>query len=253
MRKASRNNSVLLILLIISLFLNVFLFAKLIAKNKGSSNKSSIKNYVGLWECVEWNTHYLEIKKDGSVFLIDYRKDESQKQFIIKAYAGKIKDTTIVFDGEYANPKKTQNGHAFDDNFVDHFPSVEYASFIRGNAVGIITRTGADSIKLAVDGFNFAGEYNYSFTRCDSLNLDRITTLHTVKQMTAAESILSDTVVYWTPFGKVYHTHEDCEALNQSDTFASGMIGQAIASNHTRLCSLCATRDGITGIVTDED
>ncbi len=135
MRKARRNNSVLLILLVISLFLNVFLFAKLIAKNKGSSNKSSIKDYVGLWECVEWKTHYLEIKKDGSVFLIDYRKDESQKQFIIKAYAGIIKDTTIVFDGEYANPKKTQNGYAFDDNFIDHFSSVEDLSFTRGNAV----------------------------------------------------------------------------------------------------------------------
>ncbi len=177
MGKISRKYSILLILLVVSLLMNIFLSAKLITKDKGSSNKTSTKDYVGLWECVNWKTHYLEIRKDGSVFLIDYRKDESQKQFIIRAYSGRINDSSIVFDGEYGNPEKTQNGYAFDDNFVDHFSSVEDISFTRGNAVGIITRTGADSIKLAVEGTRF-GEYNHSFTRCESLNLDRITTLH---------------------------------------------------------------------------
>ncbi len=179
MGKNRRKHSVILILLVVSLLLNIFLSAKLLNKNKGSSNKTSIKDYVGLWECVGWKTHYLEINKDGSVFLIDYRKDENQIQFIIKAYSGKINDNSIVFNGEYVNPERTQNGYAFDDNFIDHFSNVEDVSFTRGNAVGMITRTGTDSIRLAVEGTRF-GEYNYSFTRCDSLNLDRITTLHPV-------------------------------------------------------------------------
>lgn len=102
MGKISRTHSVLLILLVVSLLMNIFLSVKLIAKNKGPS----FKDYVGLWECVDWKTHYLEINKDGSVFLIDYRKDKSQKQFIIMAYHGKMKDTSITFDGEYDNSKK---------------------------------------------------------------------------------------------------------------------------------------------------
>ncbi len=57
--------------------------------------------------------------------------------------------------------------------------------------------------------------------------------------------------VYWAPFGKVYHTHEDCSALNQTDTLTRGSVEEAIAANRTRLCSFCAHRDEITGVVTD--
>ena len=69
------------------------------------------------------------------------------------------------------------------------------------------------------------------------------------QQQAAMETITEN--VYWTTFGKVYHTHEDCQALNQSDTLTFGTVEQAIAANRTRLCAFCAKRDAITGVVTD--
>lgn len=58
--------------------------------------------------------------------------------------------------------------------------------------------------------------------------------------------------VFWAPFGKVYHTHEDCQALNQSETLTAGSVEQAIAAGRTRLCYFCAERDNIEGVTTDE-
>ena len=73
------------------------------------------------------------------------------------------------------------------------------------------------------------------------------------EQKAAAMDILGDTTtVYWTQFGKVYHTHEDCSHLNQSDTLYRGTVEQAIANNRVRLCKTCANRDNITGVTTDE-
>ncbi len=69
------------------------------------------------------------------------------------------------------------------------------------------------------------------------------------QQQAAMEAISDD--VYWSPFGKVYHTHEDCSSLNQSDTLTYGTVEQAIAEGRTRLCSFCAKKDDITGVVTD--
>ena len=71
------------------------------------------------------------------------------------------------------------------------------------------------------------------------------------EQLTQAENVLGDTQVYWAPFGKVYHTHEDCQALNNSETLTVGTVDQAIAANRTRLCSFCAKRDSITELATD--
>ena len=73
-----------------------------------------------------------------------------------------------------------------------------------------------------------------------------------VEQQEAAVSALGDTAVYWAPFGKVYHTHEDCPSLNQSDTLTTGTVDQAIAANRTRLCAFCAKADDISGLATDE-
>lgn len=70
------------------------------------------------------------------------------------------------------------------------------------------------------------------------------------QQQAAMEAI--DSTVYWSTFGKVYHTHEDCQALNQSDSLTYGSVEQAIAANRTRLCAFCAKRDEITGVVTDD-
>ncbi len=72
------------------------------------------------------------------------------------------------------------------------------------------------------------------------------------EQQQAAIQALGNENVYWAPFGKVYHTHEDCGALNHTDTLTEGTVEQAIAAGRTRLCSFCAKRDEITGVVTDE-
>jgi len=72
------------------------------------------------------------------------------------------------------------------------------------------------------------------------------------EQLQAAEAALGDEMVYWAPFGKVYHTHEDCGALNQSETLTQGTVDQAVAANRTRLCKICAKRDNIEGVATDE-
>ena len=46
---------------------------------------------------------------------------------------------------------------------------------------------------------------------------------------------------------------EDCGALNHTETLTAGSVEQAVASNRTRLCSFCAAKDNITGVVTDSD
>ncbi len=68
----------------------------------------------------------------------------------------------------------------------------------------------------------------------------------------AAVETFGDELVYWSPFGHVYHTHTDCQALNQTETLTEGTVEQAVAANRTRLCKFCATRDNITTVVTDE-
>lgn len=52
-----------------------------------------------------------------------------------------------------------------------------------------------------------------------------------------------DEMVYWTPFGKVYHTDLDCHSMNQTDTITEGTVEQAIAANRTRVCKYCERRD----------
>ncbi len=70
------------------------------------------------------------------------------------------------------------------------------------------------------------------------------------QQEAAMEAITDD--VYWSRFGHVYHTHQDCQSLNQSEELTYGTVEEAIAANRTRLCAFCARRDEITGVVTDE-
>lgn len=72
-----------------------------------------------------------------------------------------------------------------------------------------------------------------------------------IEQKDAAMQTISGNV-YWAPFGKVYHTSEDCQALNQSETLTYGTVEQAIAAGRTRLCAFCAKRDNISGVVTDK-
>ena len=67
----------------------------------------------------------------------------------------------------------------------------------------------------------------------------------------AAVAELGATTVYWSRYGKVYHTSQDCQALNQSDSLTYGTVEEAIAANRSRLCKFCADRDGITDIDTN--
>ena len=66
------------------------------------------------------------------------------------------------------------------------------------------------------------------------------------EQKEAAVEAITD-VVYWTNTrsGKAYHTHEDCQTLNQTDELVAGTVEQAIASNRVKLCYFCAKRDGL--------
>ncbi len=73
-----------------------------------------------------------------------------------------------------------------------------------------------------------------------------------VEQKAAAMDALGSETVYWTTFGKVYHTHDDCSHLNRSETLTYGTVEQAIAANRVRLCKTCASRDNISGIAIDD-
>ncbi|MBQ0037308.1 MAG: hypothetical protein KBS74_01405 [Clostridiales bacterium] len=72
-----------------------------------------------------------------------------------------------------------------------------------------------------------------------------------VEQQQAAMQALGNSDVFWSPYGHVYHTHDDCQSLNQSDELTYGTVEEAIAANRTRLCAFCAKRDSITNVVTD--
>ena len=85
------------------------------------------------------------------------------------------------------------------------------------------------------------------------------------EEKAAAEAAVSG-AVYWTQFGKVYHTHvideelhftpadeKDCPYLNRSDSLTRGTVEEAIAAGKTRICSYCARHDNIdtAGMLTD--
>ena len=56
---------------------------------------------------------------------------------------------------------------------------------------------------------------------------------------------LDGSEVYWTQFGRVYHSHEDCGHLNHSDTLNAGTAEEAVAAGKGRLCKTCAAKDNI--------
>lgn len=65
-----------------------------------------------------------------------------------------------------------------------------------------------------------------------------------LEEKEAAMAEYGDAMVYWAPFGKVYHIYEDCSSLNQTDTLTQGTVDQAIAANRTRVCKYCEKRAG---------
>ncbi len=51
----------------------------------------------------------------------------------------------------------------------------------------------------------------------------------------------SEGIVYWTPFGKVYHLDPDCRAIKNSENIFYGTPAEAFEAHRTRPCSFCAT------------
>ena len=72
------------------------------------------------------------------------------------------------------------------------------------------------------------------------------------EQQQAAMEELGDANVFWAPYGRVYHTHDDCGSLNNTENLTYGTVEQAIAEGRTRLCAFCAKKDEITDLVTEE-
>ena len=72
------------------------------------------------------------------------------------------------------------------------------------------------------------------------------------EELAAAEQAFGTQTVYWTQFGKVYHTHTDCQSLNQSEQLFEGSVNAAIEHSKTRLCKFCARTDQITDVVIEE-
>lgn len=60
-----------------------------------------------------------------------------------------------------------------------------------------------------------------------------------------ATTVLGTQEVYWTKYGKVYHTSSECGHLNNSDTIYQDTVDKAIEANKVRLCKDCAKRDNI--------
>jgi hypothetical protein len=49
--------------------------------------------------------------------------------------------------------------------------------------------------------------------------------------------------VYWTRFGKKYHTNQNCPSLSRSETLFSGAVSDAYEAKRLELCSFCAGRE----------
>ncbi|MBQ6569137.1 MAG: APC family permease [Clostridia bacterium] len=72
-----------------------------------------------------------------------------------------------------------------------------------------------------------------------------------IEEKEAAMETLDGYVVYWSPYGTVYHLDPDCGHLNHTDTLTEGSVEQAIEANRTRLCKTCSNKFNIE-IVVDE-
>jgi hypothetical protein len=49
--------------------------------------------------------------------------------------------------------------------------------------------------------------------------------------------------VYWTRFGKKYHTNQDCPSLSRSETLFQGAVADAYEAKRLELCAFCAGRE----------
>lgn len=67
------------------------------------------------------------------------------------------------------------------------------------------------------------------------------------EDVNAATSVYTSDV-YWTKSGKVYHSHEDCQALQQTDDLSAGTVDTAMSEGRKRLCKFCQERDEEAGL-----
>lgn len=49
-------------------------------------------------------------------------------------------------------------------------------------------------------------------------------------------------MVYWSPYGRKYHTSVDCSHLNNSEELTEGTVQQAIENGRVEICKTCAAR-----------
>lgn len=88
---------------------------------------------------------------------------------------------------------------------------------------------------VAVVALLIAGLLSYDFDPVAKEDLD------------AASAVFTGTV-YWTGSGSVYHSHEDCQALQQTEALNAGTVDTAISEGRQRLCKFCAKRDDEAGL-----
>ncbi|MBE6575935.1 MAG: hypothetical protein E7654_06680 [Ruminococcaceae bacterium] len=55
----------------------------------------------------------------------------------------------------------------------------------------------------------------------------------------STEAVSSDTAVYWTDGGQVWHTDPACASLKRASTVRTGSIAEAEKAGKSRLCSYC--------------
>ena len=101
------------------------------------------------------------------------------------------------------------------------------------NADGNTKKIGAI---VAVVALLIGGIAGYDFNPISSEELD------------AAMGAYDGVTVYWTAHGSVYHSHEDCYHLDQTDDLTYGTVDQAVAANRVRLCKTCQKKDEEAGL-----
>ena len=61
------------------------------------------------------------------------------------------------------------------------------------------------------------------------------------EELDAAEEVITDEV-YWTAFGRKYHTEEDCQAIKNPQPLYAGTVTEAVEAGRGSLCAFCAAR-----------
>ncbi len=90
---------------------------------------------------------------------------------------------------------------------------------------------------VAVVALLIAGLASYDFDPVSQEMLD------------TANAVYGTTVMYYTKGGKVYHPHQDCQHLSDSELL-EGTAEEAIRSGYTRPCKTCMAKDVKAEVIT---